>query len=67
MKKVTKFIRLPEVLERTGLSKPWIYRLIGRGEFPSPIKLGGRAIGFIESEIDEWIDQLIFLSRNAAA
>ncbi|PLM61628.1 dipicolinate synthase, partial [Klebsiella michiganensis] len=54
MKKTKRFMRLPEVLERTGLSKPWIYRLIGRGEFPSPIKLGGRAIGFIESEIDEW-------------
>ncbi|ELE9043206.1 MULTISPECIES: helix-turn-helix transcriptional regulator [Enterobacterales] len=61
-----RFIRLPEVLEKTGLSKSWIYRLIGRDEFPSPIKLGGRAIGFIESEVDEWIDQVIFLSRNKA-
>lgn len=61
-----RFIRLPEVLEKTGLSKSWIYRLIGRDEFPSPIKLGGRAIGFIESEVDEWIDQVIFLSSNKA-
>ena len=67
MKKTKRFMRLPEVLERTGLSKPWIYRLIGRGEFPSPIKLGGRAIGFIESEIDEWIDHMIYLSRSKAA
>ncbi|EAB8387005.1 AlpA family phage regulatory protein, partial [Salmonella enterica subsp. enterica] len=29
MKKIKRFMRLPEVLERTGLSKPWIYRLIG--------------------------------------
>jgi len=62
-----RFIRLPEVLERTGLCKAWIYRLIRRGEFPAPIKLGERAIAFIESEVDEWIDQMIHLSRNTAA
>ncbi|HEB2681031.1 TPA: AlpA family phage regulatory protein, partial [Escherichia coli] len=42
-----RFIRLPEVLNRTGLCKAWIYRLISRDEFPSPIKLGERAIAFL--------------------
>ncbi|HHZ7026708.1 TPA: helix-turn-helix transcriptional regulator, partial [Klebsiella pneumoniae] len=32
-----RFIRLPEVLERTGFGKAWIYRLISRGQFPAPI------------------------------
>ncbi|EKB9755250.1 AlpA family transcriptional regulator, partial [Salmonella enterica subsp. enterica serovar Schwarzengrund] len=50
-----RFIRLPEVLNRTGLCKAWIYRLISRNEFPSPIKLGERAIAFLESDIDKWI------------
>ncbi|EAN6616093.1 dipicolinate synthase, partial [Salmonella enterica subsp. enterica serovar Oranienburg] len=54
MKEKNNFIRLPEVLERTGFCKAWIYRLISRNEFPSPIKIGDRAIGFVESEIDAW-------------
>ncbi|RBP62495.1 AlpA family transcriptional regulator, partial [Brenneria salicis ATCC 15712 = DSM 30166] len=38
-----RFIRLPEVLERTGFCKAWIYRLISRGQFPAPIKLNNCA------------------------
>lgn len=44
-----RFIRLPEVLERTGFSKAWIYRLISQNRFPKPIKLGERAIAFLEN------------------
>ncbi|EKN6339550.1 AlpA family transcriptional regulator, partial [Yersinia enterocolitica] len=47
-----RFIRLPEVLKRTGLCKAWIYKLISQDRFPEPIKLGERAIAFVESEID---------------
>jgi len=62
-----RFIRLPEVLERTGFSKAWIYRLISQNRFPKPIKLGERAIAFLESEIDDWIEQIVHSSRNEAA
>ncbi|EDH4011155.1 AlpA family phage regulatory protein [Salmonella enterica subsp. enterica] len=62
-----RFIRLPEVLERTGFCKAWIYRLISRGQFSAPIKIGDRAIRFVESEIDAWIDEKIYFSRNKAA
>ncbi|HCA7568128.1 helix-turn-helix transcriptional regulator [Klebsiella quasipneumoniae] len=62
-----RLIRLPEVLNRTGLCKAWIYRLISRDEFPSPIKLGERAIAFLESDINKWIDEKICLSRNKVA
>jgi len=47
-----KFIRLPEVKERTGLSRSTIYDYIKRGIFPTSICLGARAKGFIESEIN---------------
>ena len=60
-------IRLPEVLKRTGFGKAWIYRLISEGRFPAPVKIGTRAVAFVESEIDEWIEQLIYSSRNTAA
>ncbi|MBZ4312336.1 AlpA family transcriptional regulator, partial [Mycobacterium tuberculosis] len=48
-------IRLPEVLKRTGFGKAWIYRLISEGRFPAPVKIGVRAVAFVESEVDEWI------------
>ena len=60
-------IRLPEVLKRTGFGKAWIYRLISEGRFPAPVKIGVRAVAFIESEVDEWILSVIETSRNNVA
>ena len=52
-----KLIRLPETLEKTGLSRTRLYVAISKGEFPQPVKLRptGRAIAFPESEVDAWI------------
>ncbi|EAO0554265.1 phage regulatory protein [Salmonella enterica subsp. enterica serovar Heidelberg] len=63
----TRLIRLPEVLERTGYSKAWVYRLISEGRFPAPVKIGVRAIAFVESEVDEWIQSVIETSRIKVA
>jgi prophage regulatory protein len=60
-------IRIPEVQRRTGYSKPWIYRLIQQKRFPAPVKIGTRAIAFVESEIDEWVAKRIAESRGEAA
>lgn len=60
-------IRLSEVLRRTGYSKAWIYRLMSQEKFPTSIKIGARSIAFVESEIDEWINQRIAESRKAVA
>ena len=57
-------IRLPEGQRRTGYRKAWIYRLMAEQRFPSSIKIGSRAIAFIESEIDEWISERIESSRS---
>lgn len=57
-------IRLAEVQRRTGYSKAWIYRLISQNKFPGTIKIGPRAIAFVESEIDQWINQRISESRG---
>ena len=59
-------IRLTEVQRRTGYSKAWIYRLMGQGKFPASVNIGSRAIAFVESEIDEWINQRIAESRGTA-
>lgn len=58
----TRLIRLSEVMNKTGFGKAWIYRLISQNRFPQPVKIGIRAIAFIESEIDEWIQLTIELS-----
>ena len=60
-------IRFSEVQKRTGYSKAWIYRLISENRFPQPIKIGARAIAFVEGEIDEWIDRRIAESRGEVA
>ncbi|EPO9228750.1 helix-turn-helix transcriptional regulator [Escherichia coli] len=61
------FIRLSEVQRRTGYSKAWIYRLIKEQRFPQFVKIGSRSIAFIESEIEEWINQRIAESRGEVA
>lgn len=60
-------IRFSEVQRRTGYSKAWLYRLMSERRFPAAIKIGSRSIAFIESEIDEWINQRIVESRGEVA
>ncbi|MGY0150088.1 helix-turn-helix transcriptional regulator [Edwardsiella tarda] len=60
-------IRLPEVQRRTGYSKAWIYRLLKENRFPQSIKIGSRSIAFVESEVDDWINQRIAESRGEVA
>ena len=50
-----RVLRLPEVMERTGLSRASIYRLIKADDFPVAIRLGSRAVGWRAEQIDEWI------------
>ena len=50
-----KILRLPEVIEITGLGRSTIYAKVARGDFPSSIKLGERAVGWIDSDVYEWI------------
>ena len=59
----TRFLRLPDVLERTGLSRSTIYVRLAEGCFPRPVPLGGRAVGWIEAEVDEWVRERIAESR----
>lgn len=48
-------LRFPTVKERTALSRSSIYKFIAAGRFPKPVRLGPRAVGWLEREIDEWI------------
>lgn len=57
-------IRLPEVRCRVGLSKAAIYARISVGTFPRPVRIGVRSVGWVESEVTEWIEQRIRESRR---
>lgn len=50
------FVRLPAVLERTGLSRSTIYSMVEKGEFPKPVKLSERAVAWPDYEIAAWVD-----------
>lgn len=61
---VTTILRLPDVKSRTGLSRSTIYLRVNEGTFPKPISLGGRAVGWIESEVQGWVNKQIEQSRQ---
>ena len=58
-------LRLPAVKIRTGLSRSTIYLRVSQGAFPKPVRLGARAVGWVEAEIQEWLQQQIETSRKA--
>ena len=51
-----RILRLPAVRRRTGLSRSSIYLRISQGRFPKQISLGERAVGWVESEVNEWAE-----------
>ena len=58
-----QIIRLPQLKALTGLSKTTLYDLIKKGEIPKPIKLGARAVGWLQSDIEAFIASRISASR----
>jgi prophage regulatory protein len=60
-------LRLPAVKASTGLSRSTIYLRVSQGTFPRPVSLGGRAVGWVEEEIQSWLAERIAASRKAAA
>lgn len=60
-------LRLPAVKQSTGLSRSTIYLRVAEGTFPRPVSLGGRSVGWVESEIQEWVQQRINASRKATS
>lgn len=57
-----RIYRRPEVEALTGLSRSTIYAMMDRGDFPRPVKLTGKAVGWTEAAITDWLN-----SRPAAA
>jgi prophage regulatory protein len=51
-----EILRRPAVSRKTGLASSSLYAAIARGEFPKPIKLGERSVGWLSREVDAWIE-----------
>lgn len=54
-----KLIRIKDVMDRTGLARSTVYKYISLGQFPQPIKLGTRAVAWVEREVEAWICESI--------
>lgn len=51
----TRILRRYQVEQHVGLSRSSIYQMMSDGEFPLPIKLGKRAVGWLEADVHEWL------------
>jgi prophage regulatory protein len=56
-------LRLPDVIKQTGLSRSSIYLRISSEDFPKPISLGGRSVGWLQQDVDDWVLAKIEASR----
>ncbi|PCJ51082.1 MAG: AlpA family transcriptional regulator [Gammaproteobacteria bacterium] len=59
-----RILRLPAVKELTGLSRSTIYLRVSKNEFPAPISLGGRAVGWLEESVNNWLEEKIAASTS---
>lgn len=60
-----RILRRKQVEARVGLSRSTIYAQIQGGVFPKPIQLGPKSVGWIESEVDAWLNSRLQASRKA--
>jgi prophage regulatory protein len=58
------FLRLPQVMQCTGLSRSAIYAMVAAGDFPSPIRLGARAVGWTSTSLQSWMSERVNASRR---
>lgn len=61
-----QILRRPEVEAFSGLSCSTIYRLMEKGEFPRPVRLSANSVGWLESDLNNWLEQRIAASNSAA-
>ena len=60
-----KFLRLTDIKNITGLSRSTIYLMIKNGKFPNNVKIGARAVGWVDSDLQSWIEGRIAKDKVA--
>ena len=61
-----RFLRLPEVIQISGYRRTSIYEMIKAGKFPAQVYLGPRAVAWLESEVEAWMQERIDARDQAA-
>ncbi len=61
-----RILRLPQVCEVTGLCRSMIYQMEADLRFPQRVKIGARAVGWLEKEVNAWLIGRITVSRGKA-
>ena len=59
-----RLLRASEVVHRIGVGRTMLFQLVAKREFPQPIRITSRNVGFVESEVDGWINARIAASRD---
>ena len=59
MKEDDYIMRLPEVVRKIGVARSTLYKMVSDGNFPRPIHLSARSVGWIASEVTDWLHQKI--------
>ena len=59
-----RILRWPSVQSITGMARSTLYKAMKDGEFPRPISIGSRSVGWLESDVRAWLDRRIALSRT---
>jgi prophage regulatory protein len=59
-------LRRPQVEARVGLKRSTLYQRVADGTFPPPVRLGSRAVGWLESEVSDWLRARVAESRPRA-
>ena len=60
----SKLLRRKQVESTTGLNRTTIYEGMAKGSFPRPIKIGERAVAWLESDIENWITNRIKITKG---
>lgn len=60
-----RIMRLKEVIEKTGLSRSTVYNFISQGKFPIQIVMGAWSVGWVDTEVDEWLSLRIELRDSS--
>jgi prophage regulatory protein len=67
MSTLPKVLRMPSVQGITGMARSTLYKAMKDGQFPLPISLGARSVGWLESDVQAWFDARIQKSRATSA
>ena len=60
-----RFLRLQDVMSLTGLGRSTIYKFMAdETDFPKSVPLGGRAVAWVESEIEDWMESRLSMRDN---